>query len=541
MRELFELDIPKFDQSSLKVPVRLGEIVYFVGANGTGKSALITRLFNVYHNEAKKISAHRQTWFRSNSADLTGANRASFENSIKAQDAQFESRYRMENSERRVSVALYDLIDAQTTRALEITGYVDEGKSRQAEKASQNPSVLNQINSLLALSNIPISIDLVEHQSLVARKGGSEPYSIAELSDGERNAFLIAAEVLTAKPNSLVLIDEPERHLHHSIVVPLLQLLFEERPDCAFVVSTHQLSLAFDGSKSSVFIVRECKFERREAKSWEIDQLNDESGIDDELRKAILGARKQVIFVEGASNSLDAPMYNLLFPGATIIPAGNCKNVERAVKGLRGADDLHWVSAWGIVDNDQRGEPDIMDLKSAGIWAISKYSIESIYYSSFLVKEVARRQSKVTGDDWKALVAEALSLGIESAKEQRDHLTKACVLRSVRRVLMEKLPSKKSLCDKPKLQIEIDIQNMLQDEQSVFDKLVMSKDWDGLVAKYPLRESTAFGKVVSTIKIGDTRTYRSAVLKLLQEDEEVLKKLRNEFNGLYEMISENAK
>ena len=80
----------------------------------------------------------------------------------------------------------------------------------------------------MRLSNIPIEIAVEEGQKVVARKNGGAPYSIAELSDGERNAFLIAADVLTAKPGTLLLIDEPERHLHRSIISPLLQSPFRQ-------------------------------------------------------------------------------------------------------------------------------------------------------------------------------------------------------------------------------------------------------------------------------------------------------------------------
>lgn len=95
------------------------------------------------------------------------------------------------------------------------------------------------INELLKLSALPIEISVQQNEQLFASKLGGPPYSIAELSDGERNAPLIAAEVLTAQAGILFLIDEPERHLHRSIISPLLTLLFERRTDCAFVISTH--------------------------------------------------------------------------------------------------------------------------------------------------------------------------------------------------------------------------------------------------------------------------------------------------------------
>jgi predicted ATPase len=67
------------------------------------------------------------------------------------------------------------------------------------------------INELLALSNIPVTITVEQNDRLMASKNGSEPYRAAELSDGERNALLIGAEVLTTKPGTLLLLDDPEK------------------------------------------------------------------------------------------------------------------------------------------------------------------------------------------------------------------------------------------------------------------------------------------------------------------------------------------
>ncbi len=87
-----------------------------------------------------------------------------------------------------------------------------------AKELSNNQAPLQAINELLAISNIPIKITLGKDEQLFASKNGSEPYSIAELSDSERNALLIGADVLTTEPNTLIILDEPERHLHRSII-----------------------------------------------------------------------------------------------------------------------------------------------------------------------------------------------------------------------------------------------------------------------------------------------------------------------------------
>ena len=95
---------------------------------------------------------------------------------------------------------------------------------------------------------------LKSRQKVVASRNGSTPYSVAELSDGERNAFLIAADILTAGTGTLLLIDEPERHLHRSIISPLLSLLFAKRKDCFFVVSTHEVMLPLDNPAAQTLL-----------------------------------------------------------------------------------------------------------------------------------------------------------------------------------------------------------------------------------------------------------------------------------------------
>ena len=232
---------------------------------------------------------------------------------------------------------------------------------------------------------------------------------MAQLSDGERNAFLLAADVLTAKPGTLLLIDEPERHLHRSIISPLLKLLFDKRKDCTFIVSTHELMLPLDTPLASTLLVRGCVFDGQGVKSWTLDMLKPGAPIDEDLKRDLIGSRRKIIFVEGTAKSLDVPLYSLLFPQVSAVPKEGCRDVEHAVRGLRGVEDMHWVRAWGIVDNDQRSTDDIARLRAAGVWALSHYSVELLYYHPMIIEQVAQRQAALTGADAEALSKAALA------------------------------------------------------------------------------------------------------------------------------------
>ncbi len=533
MTNQFNFTVPRTNDTDLTFTLGLGGVLYVLGANGSGKSSLVSRLFSGYQAVAKRISAHRQTWFQSNMLDMTPQARENLEKNIRTNDLQEHARYRLDYGAERASVAIYDLIDFDTMLARRIADLVRAGKTAEAEKEAKTPAPIQVINELMRLSNIPIELSLEERQRIVARKNGGAGYSIAELSDGERNAFLIAADVLTAKPGTLLLIDEPERHLHRSIISPLLKLLFDKRKDCTFIVSTHDVMLPLDNPNAATLLLRGCEFAGKNVKAWTADLLEPGVPIDEDLKRDVLGARRKIIFVEGTAKSLDLPLYSLVFPQLSVIPKDGCRDVEHAVRGLRGAQEMHWIAAWGIVDNDQRSAEDIARLRAAGVWALSHYSVESLYYHPAIIARVAERQAALIGMDAAVLVKAALADAVAATQSQKDHLVTSAVLRSARDKLLNSLPTRDEIKFGGTVKIEIDVSALRTAEATRFDSLIAGSDWDGLLVRYPLRESSAFDRVVDAMKLADRATYRGAVLKLLQDDQTAVSDLRNLMGDLY--------
>lgn len=193
-------------------------MLFVLGANGTGKSSLMYHFAQSNAGNTRKISAHRQTWMNTDALDMTPANKLQTEQVIKSTDQQQESRYRDNYAAQRASMTIYELIDAENVRARRITSLVDAGHLEDAAESAKGDAPIAVINELLRQSNIPININIRKNERVMASKAGGLEYSAAELSDGERNALLIAANVLTAPTGTLLVIDEPERHLHRSII-----------------------------------------------------------------------------------------------------------------------------------------------------------------------------------------------------------------------------------------------------------------------------------------------------------------------------------
>ena len=76
-------------------------------------------------------------------------------------------------------------------------------------------------------------------------------YSSSEMSDGERVIFYLIGQCLAAPLNGIVVIDEPELHLHKSVQTSLWAEIERLRADCLFVYLTHDVDFAAakEGSK----------------------------------------------------------------------------------------------------------------------------------------------------------------------------------------------------------------------------------------------------------------------------------------------------
>ena len=73
-------NIPSISGQKFPISLKGSDRLFIVGANGSGKSALIQHLVSSNQGQKiRRISAHRQTWFQSGSIDLTPQRRKQFD------------------------------------------------------------------------------------------------------------------------------------------------------------------------------------------------------------------------------------------------------------------------------------------------------------------------------------------------------------------------------------------------------------------------------------------------------------------------------
>jgi ABC-type cobalamin/Fe3+-siderophores transport system ATPase subunit len=533
----FSLEIPSSNGKEQTIPLDIGEALFVLGANGTGKSSLLHRFYS--KNRSKKalyLAAHRQTSFSSGAISLTPKGKKEQEAKISQNDTNDHARWRDDYRDSRVNFMLFNLVEAENVRARRIAIAAETATTAGDEnfdavkKLAKEYGPIKIINELLRSSNLPIELSVDEEKGVMASKSGSPPYSVAELSDGERNALFISANVLLAQEGALLIIDEPERHLHRSIISPLLTQLFAKRPDCAFIVSTHDVLLPLDNSDARTMLIRRCSYNGSKIISWDADLLSSAVKITDELKKDILGARETIIFIEGDENrSLDYPLYNLIFPNITVIAKSTCRDVKHAVAGIRSSVDIHWLRAYGIIDNDGRSSGDIDDLKKKGVYALPVFSVESLYYHPAIQKKIAERQVFVMGGDAKTLIQSAWEEALASIQPQNvQHLCERIAKKRVR-VKMEKYWPKKEM---EPINICIDPSEFLEEEKTVLEQYIADKNIEKIISRYPVRETSILEKIAKKLDFQGRKQYESAVRKLLMDDPESLEFIKTQFDTL---------
>lgn len=535
-----EWTIPRLGHEALKISLQPGDRLFVVGANGSGKSALLQNLVSSNRNEKiRRITAHRQTWLQSGNISMTPQHRKEFHINIESLEKGYNARWIDYHAKEKLSAVFFDLVSKNNARARSIQRLVDDNNTEEASiVASRSAPPFDQLNELLKLAMLGISLENDKDEEIRARHWSSDAtFSVAQMSDGERNAAIIAATVLTVEEESILLIDEPERHLHRSIIEPFLSALFAQRKDCTFIVSTHEIALPGANPEARVLMLRSCQWSEDAVPiTWDFEILETDANLPEDLKRAILGARRRVLFVEGNSNSLDLPLYNALFPDLSVISMGSCGEIMKAVKGLRQTRAHHHTEAFGLIDKDDRTEDEIVKLAKENIFAMSVYSAEAFYYCHDAIVCVAKRQAELYGSGPNGMASLAKK-GAFAAIESDTCLAKRMAARRCERRTREKilscLPNWKQFMNGTDSQIDPpDFSSLYSEELSRFRGLVSAGKLDDLIALYPLRESCVFDKIAKSLKFSSRRDYEQVVLAQVRNDAELAKKLKQRIGSL---------
>lgn len=225
------------------------------------------------------------------------------------------------------------------------------------------------------------------------------------------------SQVLLAEKDCILIIDEPELHLHKSLMVRLWNKLEESRSDCTFIYITHDLDFAVSKPASKIIWIQEYK-----NSIWKWKELDSNEVIPENLYLEVLGSRKPILFVEGEKGSLDIQIYQTYYDQFTVIPRGSCEKVIESVKGLKNNADLHDKKVYGLIDRDFRTETQLESLKADSVFSVSLNEIENIFLIPEIIDIVCSHLSKPTAKE--TIVTKVKSLYISDKEKIKFSVSK---------------------------------------------------------------------------------------------------------------------
>ncbi|MFR5092411.1 MAG: DUF4435 domain-containing protein [Adlercreutzia equolifaciens] len=112
--------------------------------------------------------------------------------------------------------------------------------------------------------------------------------------------------------------------------------------------------------------------------NWDWDFIPN-SDLPEQLLLELLGNRKNVLFVEGESNSYDVQLYSALYPDFYVVPSGGCTQVIANAKAFASTEGLRSLKAYGLIDRDYRSEKELEALKRKGVFSIAVAEVENLF------------------------------------------------------------------------------------------------------------------------------------------------------------------
>ena len=489
---------------SILETIEVNESVVIVGANGSGKSRLGFFINNHNMPKALMISAQRSLGI----------------------PTQLNERWTLERSfgefnGTRMGSPIQPLSDYHTIlqilfaeEAKRDKEYVQSSKLEPTEQKLPIPkSSIDKIIDIWKEILPQREIEFADNK--VEVKFNKSSYIGSEMSDGERVALYLIGVCLIVPENSILIIDEPELHLHKALMSSLWNKVEEARIDCQFVYITHDLDFASSRTKARKIWTKEYK--GNDCWIWEEVPLVEE--IPENLILEIIGSRKPILFVEGVKGSYDYEIYQHVFPNFTIIPREGCSKVIESTKAMRANPSLHLIQAHGLIDRDYRSEEEIEALTKTGISFANIAEVEDLLCCPTLLRIVADHQA-LNPDEIIQIVTDFVITELQRELEQQISRRSAEEINFRLNAFNQKVIGKESLKQAViELTTSIDIDQIYEKNSKLYQEIIDVADLEKALKYYT---NKGLVKNISKFFGLNSGQYANLIIRLFKTDKKSL-------------------
>ncbi len=348
-------------------------------------------------------------------------------------------------------------------------------------------------------------------------------YNAQELSDGERVIFYLIGEVICAPESSIIIIDEPEMHIHKSLIKKLFDLIENERQDCAFIYLTHDIDFAFTRQNAQKIWAKSYNGES----VWDYELLDENTPIPEQLYLEVLGSRKPILFIEGDNSSIDYQLYEQVYRDNTLQPLGSCDKVIQTVKSFNEQNDFHRMESNGIIDRDRRDDNDVARLNSKQIWVLDVAEAENLLLIEEIIKSLATHLGRNPEEIFEQVKANLVAYWSTQVESQ--------VLIHFQQKIRREMTNASSFTERSISSVitqideaygNIDKQGLFDSIKQEFEHIRDSSDYPGILRVFNLKNALIpESKVCTLLGINNKESYLKLVLTLLKKNNDISQRI----------------
>lgn len=527
---MYQVAIPISDGPVLDLVLTANTNYVFVGANGAGKTRLGVYIESKLPNEVvQRVGAQKSLSMRSD-LEILSSDRALNGLRFGYHEANKEQKWAYRWGSKPATFQLSDFDALQQALFAEHNKVACEHYDNSLISAGANPPESKLVRLRKLWHKLLPHRELVCLDSKVLVKpdlAQDSSYHATDMSDGERVIFYHLGQALLAPENGVLIVDEPENHVHKALVGPLWDIVEYSRPDCCFIYFTHDLDFAAEQRARISFLVSSYT---ASPEAWKISQLGRESDIPERVFIEMIGARRPVLFIEGKKGSVDLTLYRCLYPEFVIYPAGSCNTVLHSVKSFNSRSGEHRIAAYGLVDLDSNLKEQIEYLNSNKVFVLPVAEVENLLLLPEVFVAIAKSLSCPNPED----VLEKLKLSVfEAARKQVDHVSRRRTILHLDSLLKKleldsKAISPEELSASFKREIgKIDPESLYKDCHASFLKAIEENDYEKVLERFDNKGLLATAAAELGLKSVAALTSKLKVLLSdLSADKEILRLLK---------------
>jgi predicted ATP-dependent endonuclease of OLD family len=261
------------------------------------------------------------------------------------------------------------------------------------------------------------------------KETSGDSFDLSNTSSGVQQAAILATKIMTCRSGGILLIEEPELHLHAGAQRALREIIEKHSSDVQFFITTHSTIFTDLGNGSNVFLVT------KQGRQSSVRPISEPAEL--KLVKSELGHSNVdlygfdlLVFVEGDSEELALPIIadclGFNFPRSGVLlqnlkGASKAKKLAQYLEYLRDAGTIPFV----VADGDKEVKNKLSDWEASGLLPKGNYMVWKQEFEDLFSL---------------TLIAECLTeLGYSgiSASELEEQKRTGSVVHSIRRLIHE--------------------------------------------------------------------------------------------------------